>query len=90
MKRLLSASIISAILAVGAFGAISANAGMPTTNASTLAAPNPPQATETPEPPETTEGADAPEAADVPGTPDTGHADDPSDANADHQFDGTE
>ncbi len=85
MKRILPATLISAILAVAAFGAISANAAMPTKNASAIVAePAPPQATEITEP----EGTEAAEPAEAPGAADVGHADDPTDANADQQFDG--
>ena len=36
------------------------------------------------------EPAEAPEAPDAAGVADVGHADNPADANADHQFDGQE
>jgi hypothetical protein len=52
-----------------------------------------PEPTEVPgaaEPSGAAEPAGTTEAPEAPGTPDVGHADNPNDPNADHQFDGNE
>jgi hypothetical protein len=53
--------------------------------------PSAPKAAEPAEAPDaTTEAPEAPDAAGAAGAADVGHADNPADANADHQFDGQE
>ena len=82
LKTKLIALVVPATLALAAGGMVAAYAATPTP-------PAPAASSEAAEPAETgaAEKAEAPEA---PGAPEVGHADDPKDANADHQFEGQE
>lgn len=72
---------VPATLALAAGGMVAAYAATPSPPAPTAAAAEPDEANEAAEP------AEAPE---VPGAPEVGHADDPKNAGADHQFEGEE
>ncbi len=98
MKKLISVATLSALLAVGAFASITAFAAnapasgpgiilsQPSTPPEPSASPEP--ATEPAETPGTESATEPAEATEAPG--DTGHADDPANTSADHQFEGTE
>jgi hypothetical protein len=81
LNKKLIALVVPATLALAAGGMVAAYAATPT--------PPAPANSQAAEPAETgaAEKAEAPEA---PGAPEVGHADDPKDANADHQFEGQE
>jgi hypothetical protein len=76
-NKKLIALAVPATLALAAGGMVAAYAATPT--------PPAPASSEAAEPNETS--AEAPEA---PGAPEVGHADDPKNATADHQFNGEE
>jgi hypothetical protein len=81
LKTKLIALVVPATLALAAGGMVAAYAATPTPPA-----PANSQAAEQAE----TGAAEKAEAPEAPGAPEVGHADDPKDANADHQFEGQE
>jgi len=81
LKTKLIALVVPATLALAAGGMVAAYAATPTPPA-----PANSQAAEQAE----TGAAEKAEANEAPGAPEVGHADDPKDANADHQFEGQE
>ncbi|HEV2011684.1 MAG TPA: hypothetical protein VGS17_11735 [Candidatus Limnocylindria bacterium] len=101
MKRLVPA-FVAAALALATFGSIAVlgrSSAAPSTVTATeptpapTGSPEPPEAADPTNPavPELAETADpTPEATQPAGTADVGHADDPADPNANHEFDGQE
>jgi hypothetical protein len=79
LNKKLIALAVPATLALAAGGMVAAYAATPTPPSPTAAAEN-----------EANEPAEATEAPKAPGAPEVGHADDPKNATADHQFEGEE
>lgn len=93
MRRILPLAIVT-IIGLSALGSFAVFGGTSSGAATQLRFTTNETPPPSPEPPETgAEPAEATEAADPAepeGTADVGHADDPADPNADHQFDGEE
>ena len=82
-RKLLAIAVPVVLVAAGATSIAATRAATPS--------PSPTKASQSNEPAETqNETGDKTEAPEAPGAADVGHADNPNDANADHQFDGQE